>query len=80
MKLKNLKQAFSKKGTIVMFICNHCPFVIHVNEEIVRIANDYRINGFGFALWGRRAYDQETNSYLSTLCFTIIFFIIMSHF
>lgn len=37
-----------EKGTVVMFICNHCPFVIHVNEEIVRIANDYRINGFGF--------------------------------
>ncbi|MDC8006330.1 thioredoxin family protein [Aureisphaera galaxeae] len=37
-----------KKGTVVMFICNHCPFVIHVNEEIVRVANDYRVTGFGF--------------------------------
>lgn len=37
-----------EKGTVVMFICNHCPFVIHVNEEIVRVANDYRILGFGF--------------------------------
>jgi len=37
-----------KKGTVVMFICNHCPFVIHVNEEIVRLANDYRVTGFGF--------------------------------
>ncbi|MDH7446939.1 thioredoxin family protein [Aquimarina sp. 2201CG14-23] len=37
-----------KKGTVIMFICNHCPFVIHVNEEIVRIANDYRVQGFGF--------------------------------
>ncbi len=36
------------KGTVIMFICNHCPFVIHVNEEIVRIANDYRTQGFGF--------------------------------
>jgi peroxiredoxin len=36
------------KGTIVMFICNHCPFVKHVNAEIVRLANDYRILGFGF--------------------------------
>lgn len=26
---------------VVMFICNHCPYVIHVNEEIVRVANDY---------------------------------------
>jgi len=36
------------KGTVVMFICNHCPFVKHVNEELVRIANDYRVTGFGF--------------------------------
>ncbi|GAL00885.1 alkyl hydroperoxide reductase and/or thiol-specific antioxidant family (AhpC/TSA) protein [Nonlabens ulvanivorans] len=41
-------QIKGKKGTVVMFICNHCPFVIHVNEEIVRMANDYRILGFGF--------------------------------
>ncbi len=35
-------------GTVVMFICNHCPFVIHVIDEIVRVANDYRVLGFGF--------------------------------
>ena len=35
-------------GTVVMFICNHCPFVKHVNNEIVRVANDYRVLGFGF--------------------------------
>lgn len=35
------------KGTLVFFICNHCPFVQHVIEEIVRIANDYRIQGLG---------------------------------
>lgn len=37
-----------EKGTVVMFICNHCPYVIHVNKEIVRVANDYRVTGFGF--------------------------------
>ena len=31
-----------------MFICNHCPFVKHVNEELVRLCNDYRVTGFGF--------------------------------
>ncbi len=44
----NLQDAKGEKGTIIMFICNHCPFVIHVNEEIVRIANDYRTQGFSF--------------------------------
>lgn len=35
-------------GTVIMFICNHCPFVIHVNEELVRLANDYTNKGVGF--------------------------------
>jgi hypothetical protein len=30
-----------------MFICNHCPFVLHVIEEVVMIANDYRVQGVG---------------------------------
>lgn len=35
-------------GTVVMFICNHCPYVLHVLDEIIRIANDYRVQGVGF--------------------------------
>ena len=36
-----------EKGTLVFFICNHCPFVHHVLDEIIRIANDYRVQGIG---------------------------------
>lgn len=36
-----------EKGTLVVFICNHCPFVHHVIEEVVMIANDYRVQGLG---------------------------------
>jgi peroxiredoxin len=43
-----LKEVTGKHGTVIMFICNHCPFVKHVNDEIVRIANDYKVTGFGF--------------------------------
>jgi len=28
-------------ATVIMFICNHCPYVIHVNEQISRLAKDY---------------------------------------
>ena len=35
------------KGTLVVFICNHCPFVHHIVEELVMIANDYRVQGLG---------------------------------
>jgi len=37
-----------EKGTAIFFICNHCPFVIHVNDELVRIANEYSAKGIGF--------------------------------
>ena len=28
-------------ATVIMFICNHCPFVLHVNSALVKLANDY---------------------------------------
>ena len=49
----NFSESFSfeaikgEKGTLVLFICNHCPFVLHVIDEIVMIANDYRVQGIG---------------------------------
>lgn len=49
----NFNETFSfeeikgEKGTLVLFICNHCPFVLHVIDEIVMIANDYRVQGIG---------------------------------
>ncbi len=30
---------------LVMFICNHCPFVKHVREELARIGHDYGKRG-----------------------------------
>lgn len=31
-----------KKGSLVVFICNHCPYVIHTIEALVQVANDYK--------------------------------------
>lgn len=36
------------KATVVMFLCNHCPYVIHVNEEIVQLTKDYKPQGVSF--------------------------------
>lgn len=36
-----------EKGTLVIFTCNHCPYVIHVNDAIVAIAQDYMKRGIG---------------------------------
>lgn len=38
---KSLDDLKGSKGTVILFICNHCPFVIHINSEIVKIANYY---------------------------------------
>lgn len=44
----SLNKARGKKGTVILFICNHCPFVIHVNEMLVSLANAYQAKGFAF--------------------------------
>lgn len=44
----DLHQLKGLNGTVIMFICNHCPFVVHVNEELVKLAKDYSGKGIGF--------------------------------
>ncbi|NJN41450.1 MAG: thioredoxin family protein [Flammeovirgaceae bacterium] len=44
----SLNDVRGKEGTIIMFICNHCPYVKHINNELVRLANDYIPIGMGF--------------------------------
>ena len=46
--LINLQTAKGKNGTVIMFICNHCPFVIHVNEMLVKISKSYIDKGICF--------------------------------
>ena len=36
-----------KKALLVMFICNHCPFVKHVRHELARIGRDYGSKSLG---------------------------------
>jgi thiol-disulfide isomerase/thioredoxin len=44
----SLKDIKGNVATVIMFICNHCPFVKHVNAELVKLANDYKNKGVGF--------------------------------
>lgn len=37
-----------EQATVVMFLCNHCPYVLHVNPEIVRLTQEYADKGVGF--------------------------------
>jgi len=47
-KTLSLQKLKGDVGTVIMFICNHCPFVIHINSEIVKMANNYIKNGIRF--------------------------------
>lgn len=46
-KLVGLDNFTGKKALLVMFICNHCPFVKHVRSEIASLARDYQPKGVG---------------------------------
>jgi peroxiredoxin len=42
-----LQSFSSKEALLVMFICCHCPYVKHVQEEIARLGSDYRETKLG---------------------------------
>lgn len=43
-----LKDLESFQALVIMFICNHCPYVLHVNEQLVKLARDYQPKGVSF--------------------------------
>jgi thiol-disulfide isomerase/thioredoxin len=42
---QSLQDLQSTKATVVMFICNHCPFVIHIADKLSELASQYIANG-----------------------------------
>ena len=47
-KTVTLEDIKSKIATVVLFICNHCPYVKHINSKLVEIANKYQAKGVSF--------------------------------
>lgn len=47
-KQKSLQELKGSKGTVIMFICNHCPFVKHLNAEISKTAVEYQPKDISF--------------------------------
>lgn len=42
-----LATAAGDRALLVMFICKHCPYVVHVQDELARIGRDYAGRGLG---------------------------------
>jgi len=47
-KKMGLSSSSQTKATVIMFICNHCPYVKHVSKELTKLANDYMDKGVYF--------------------------------
>lgn len=45
---KSLAQMKGEKGTVILFICNHCPYVKHIQKELVAVAREYIPKGIAF--------------------------------
>jgi thiol-disulfide isomerase/thioredoxin len=46
--MKSLQELKSDIATVIMFICNHCPYVIHVRQQLVEISQTYQAKGISF--------------------------------
>ena len=46
------------KGMLVMFICNHCPYVRHVRDELARFGRDYQDEDLGIVAISANDADQ----------------------
>ncbi|MBW1296219.1 thioredoxin family protein [Aquimarina litoralis] len=44
----SLSEVKSDIATVIAFICNHCPFVHHINNKFVEIANEFQAKGVEF--------------------------------
>lgn len=47
-KILSLNELKSDVATVIMFICNHCPFVVHLQDAIVATAKEYQQKGIKF--------------------------------
>lgn len=47
-KIAHLKDLTGPKATVIMFLCNHCPYVLYVNPEIVQVVREYASKGVAF--------------------------------
>lgn len=47
-KYLSLEELKSDVATVIMFICNHCPFVKYIQSKLVEVAKIYQANGISF--------------------------------
>ena len=66
----SLSDLRGEKATVIFFICNHCPFVLHVNDELVKLANAYQNKKVSFIAISSNnviAYPQDGPQHMKTV-------------
>lgn len=59
-----LADVAGEKGTVVVFICNHCPYVKAITDRMVQVADDLRKAGIGFvAICSNDAQNYPADSF-----------------
>jgi thiol-disulfide isomerase/thioredoxin len=69
-KLFTLDQLKSDKATVIMFMCNHCPFVKHIRHELINVANHYISEGISFIAINSNdadAYPEDSLQNMTTI-------------
>ncbi len=56
--MMSLSRCRGEQGLLVVFMCNHCPYVKHIQQELVAIGREYGIKGLGMV--GINANDADT--------------------
>lgn len=47
-KMTSLNELKAAKGVVIFFICNHCPYVVHINPCLSLLAKKYQQKGLQF--------------------------------
>lgn len=69
-KMLSLSDCKGINGTVIMFICNHCPFVKHVNAQLSQLAKDYKPKGIAWVAISSNdieAYPQDAPQFMKKL-------------
>ncbi|MCL2011286.1 MAG: thioredoxin family protein [Cystobacterineae bacterium] len=66
----SLAELRGPKATVVVFACNHCPFVKHVWDALLSLARDYLPKGVGFVVINSnnfKAYPEDAPDKMKAL-------------
>lgn len=69
-RIASLTELKGDKGTAIFFICNHCPFVIHIMDELVRLGIDYANSGINLIAISSNnveAYPQDGPEFMKSV-------------